>query len=54
MPSPSTIEDNLREKAEEASLRIQDFTIEHYISENLSIIDMPAGSCQFNGNQKTE
>ena len=54
MPSPSIIEDNLREKAEEASLRIQDFTIEHYISENLLIIDMPASSFQFNGNQKTE
>ena len=42
MPSPKTIEDNLREKAAEASLRLQDFTIEQYISENLLIIDMPA------------
>ncbi len=42
MPTPETIEENLREKAGEASLRLQDFTIEQYISENLLIIDMPA------------
>jgi len=42
MPSPGTIEQNLRDKAAEASLRLQDFTIEQYVSENLLIIDMPA------------
>ena len=42
MPSPGTIEESLREKAAEANLRLQDFTIEQYVSENLLMIDMPA------------
>ncbi len=42
MPSPKTIENNLREKALESSISLQDFTIEQYISENLLIIDMVA------------
>lgn len=40
MPSPKTIENNLREKAEEASIRLQDFTVEQYVSANQLIIDM--------------
>lgn len=42
MPSPETIEDNLIEKAKESGFRLQDFTIEQYMSEQQLIIDMPA------------
>ncbi|MCO6359984.1 hypothetical protein [Roseivirga pacifica] len=42
MPSPETIEDNLIEKAAEYGFKLQDFTIEQYISEQQLIIDMPA------------
>lgn len=42
MPSPKTIENNLREKAAEASIRLQDFTVEQYVSANQIIIDMLA------------
>ncbi|MBO3700379.1 hypothetical protein [Roseivirga sp. E12] len=42
MPSPKTIENNIREKAAEASIRLQDFTIEQYVSANQIIIDMLA------------
>lgn len=42
MPSPQTIENNLREKAEEYSMRLQDFTIEQYIGSRQLLIDMPA------------
>ena len=41
MPSPGTIESNIRKTAEEANLQLQDFTIEQYISANLLLIDMP-------------
>lgn len=40
MPSPKAIEDNLREKADQANIRLQDFTVEQYVSENQIIIDM--------------
>lgn len=42
MPTPKAIEDNLREKAVQANIRLQDFTVEQYVSENLIIIDMLA------------
>jgi len=42
MPTPKAIEDNLREKARQANIRLQDFTIEQYVSANLIIIDMLA------------
>ncbi|OEK02037.1 hypothetical protein BFP97_11120 [Roseivirga sp. 4D4] len=42
MPSPKTIENNIREKAAEASIRLQDFTVEQYVSANEIIIDMLA------------
>lgn len=42
MPSPQTIENNLREKAAQANIRLQDFTVEQYVSENQIIIDMLA------------
>lgn len=41
MPSPGTIESNIRKTAEEANLELQNFTIEQYISANLLLIDMP-------------
>ena len=42
MPSPQTIEQNLREKAEEYTIRLQNFTIEQYLGEKELLIDMPA------------
>lgn len=42
MPSPQTIEKNLREQAKEYSIRLQDFTIEQYLGERDLLIDMPA------------
>mgnify|MGYP003775245793 CR=1 FL=1 len=42
MPSPQTIENTLREKAAEHSIRLQDFTIEQYLGERELLIDMPA------------
>lgn len=42
MPTPKAIEDNLREKARQANIRLQDFTVEQYVSANLIIIDMLA------------
>ncbi|MFY0593763.1 hypothetical protein [Roseivirga sp.] len=42
MPSPGKIEDNLYKRADELNIRLQDFTIEQYVSANLLIIDVPA------------
>ncbi len=42
MPSPQTIEQTMREKAEEYSVMLQDFTIEQYLGERELLIDMPA------------
>jgi hypothetical protein len=42
MPSPQTIEDNLRAKAAEYALELQDFTIEQYVGDRQLLIDMPA------------
>jgi len=42
MPSPQSIENTLREKAAEYSIRLQDFTIEQYLNERELLIDMPA------------
>lgn len=42
MPSPETIENNIREKALELNIAVQDFTIEQYVSEKQLLIDMPA------------
>lgn len=42
MPKPQTIESTLREKANEYSIRLQDFTIEQYLGERQLLIDMPA------------
>lgn len=42
MPSPKTIENNLRDKATESNIRLQDFTVEQYVSANLLIVDMLA------------
>lgn len=42
MPSPETIEDNLRKEAQEYALELQNFTIEQYISDRQLLIDMPA------------
>jgi len=41
MPSPESIENSMREKAEQLNLRLQDFTIEQYISERELLIEMP-------------
>lgn len=42
MPSPKKIEENLRQKAADLSIALQDFTIEQYVSANQLIIDMMA------------
>ncbi|OEK06329.1 hypothetical protein [Roseivirga misakiensis] len=42
MPSPHKIEETLYQKAEELNLKLQDFTVEQYVSANLLIIDMIA------------
>ncbi len=42
MPSPKSIENNLREKATQANIRLQEFTVEQYVSVNQIIIDMLA------------
>lgn len=42
MPSPQKIEENLKQKAADLSIELQDFTIEQYISANQLIIDMMA------------
>ena len=42
MPSPAKIEENLRQKAADLSIELQDFTIEQYVSANQLIIDMMA------------
>ena len=42
MPSPETIENNIKAKATELNIRVQDFTIEQYVSEKQLLIDMPA------------
>lgn len=42
MPSPETIENNIREKAVELNISVQTFTIEQYVSEKQLLIDMPA------------
>ncbi len=42
MPSPKSIENNLKDKAAQANIRLQDFTVEQYVSVNQIIIDMLA------------
>ena len=41
MPSPSTIEGNIKATAKDNGLELQNFTVEQYVSENLLLIDMP-------------
>ena len=41
MPSPKTIESKIKEMAEGLNLKLQDFTIERYLSERELLIEMP-------------
>ncbi len=41
MPSPETIEGQIKEKANELNLDLQEFTIEQYVSARELLIDMP-------------